>query len=69
MEFTLATLEPNKLCEYVYELCGKFTTFYQNCQVVEAGVVNASRLLLVRAVQQVLKKGNELLGIGYLEKV
>ena len=38
-------------------------------QVIEEDAVNQSRLLLVRAAQLVIKKANELLGIGYVDKV
>jgi len=69
IEYSLQTLEPNKLCEYVYDLCGVFTEFYQACKVIDYGVVRPSRLLLVRATQHVIKKANELLGIGYVDKV
>ena len=38
-------------------------------KVIDYGVVRPSRLLLVRATQHVIKKANELLGIGYVDKV
>lgn len=38
-------------------------------QVIDSGVVNPSRLLLVRATQRVIQQTNELLGIGYVDKV
>ena len=69
VEFTTQTLLPNKLCEYVHDVCVKFTAFYQECKVIEEDAVNQSRLLLVRAAQLVIKKANELLGIGYVDKV
>jgi arginyl-tRNA synthetase len=37
--------------------------------VIDSGVVNPSRLLLVRATQRVIQQTNELLGIGYVDKV
>jgi len=69
VDYTLLTLEPSKLCDYVYELCGKFTSYYQACKVIDNGAVDPSRLLLVRATQLVIQKTNELLGIGYVSKV
>jgi len=69
VEFTTQTLLPNKLCEYVHDVCVKFTAFYLECKVIEEDAVNQSRLLLVRAAQLVIKKANELLGIGYVDKV
>ena len=32
MEKALDELLPSAVCEYVYELCGKFTDFYSACK-------------------------------------
>ena len=56
------------LCEYLYEMCNSFTKFYQACKVIGDPEMK-SRLLLIYAVDKVLRKGYELLGIGYLERI
>ena len=33
IEITLATLQPNFMCDYLYGLCGVLTTFYVKCRV------------------------------------
>ena len=61
---------PNYLCNYLYELAGKFTAFYENCPVLKAEAeVRASRLVLCELVSRVLKQGLEVLGIEVLEQM
>ena len=62
------TLLPNYLCDYLYELCGQFTKFYSACKVLGTPEQN-QRLLLLSALEKVLRKGYSLIGIGYLEKI
>lgn len=58
------TLQPHKLCAYLYELAGALSVFYERCPVLRSeGEVRASRLGLCRATQQVLASGLDLLGI------
>jgi len=68
IESAVTTLLPNVLCEYLYEMCNSFTKFYQACKVIGDPEMK-SRLLLIYAVDKVLRKGYELLGIGYLERI
>ena len=68
IELTLHSLLPSALCEYLYGLCVKFTKFYQACKVI-GSPEQSSRLLIVNAVDKVLRKGYELVGIGYLERI
>jgi arginyl-tRNA synthetase len=84
-EFTLAkhlltfglTLEavadefrPNFLCNYLFELAGKFTGFYENCPVLKADdATRASRLALCDLTARVLKQGLETLGIETVEQM
>lgn len=49
-------------------MCNSFTKFYQACKVIGDPEMK-SRLLLIYAVDKVLRKGYELLGIGYLERI
>lgn len=59
---------PNFLCNYLYELAGHFTTFYENCPVLKSEAeVRASRLVLCDLTAKVLQQGLELLGIETLE--
>ncbi len=61
---------PNFLCNYLYELAGKFTSFYENCPVLKAEDVatRASRLTLCDLTAKVLKQGLETLGIATVER-
>ena len=57
-------LTPHKLCTYLYEVAGAYSTFYEQCPVLKSeGQVQASRLGLCALTQQVLAKGLDLLGI------
>jgi len=61
---------PNFLCNYLYELAGKFTSFYENCPVLKSeGATRQSRLLLCDLTAQTLKEGLAVLGIGVLEQM
>ena len=63
-------LTPHKLCTYLLELAGTFASFYEQCPVLKSeGDVQASRLGLCRATQQVLAKGLYLLGIEAPERM
>jgi arginyl-tRNA synthetase len=59
-----ATLQPHKLCTYLFDLATAMSAFYEQCPVLKAeGAVRASRLVLCQAVKQVLAQGLDLLGI------
>lgn len=61
---------PNFLCNYLYELAGLFTTFYEKCPVLKSeGVQRESRLALCHLTGQVLRLGLELLGIETLDQM
>ena len=58
---------PNFICNYLYELAGHFTRFYENCPVLKAEpAVRASRLALCDLTARVLRQGLEVLGIQTL---
>ena len=59
------TLEPHRLCNYLYELAGAYTTFYDACPVLKADdpEVRGSRLALCTLTAETLKTGLGLLGI------
>lgn len=62
---------PNYLCNYLYELAGFFTSFYENCPVLKSaeGVERETRLALCSLTAQVLRQGLEVLGIETTEKM
>jgi len=70
LELTLEYLLPSYICDFVYELCGLFSDFYNHpaCKVL-GSPEQQSRLILLRAVQLTLKKSYEMLGIGYLDRI
>ncbi|KAL3902378.1 MAG: hypothetical protein SGPRY_012090, partial [Prymnesium sp.] len=68
VEEACTTLLPNTLCEYAYALTNQFTKFYQACRVIDSPQQN-SRILLLSALENVLRKTYQLLGLGYLERI
>ena len=61
---------PNFLCNYLYELAGKFTSFYEHCPVLKSeGATRESRLVLCDLTAKVLKQGLNALGIETLEQM
>ena len=61
---------PNYLCNYLYELAGHFTAFYENCPVLKsAPEQRASRLVLCDLTARVMKQGLDVLGIETLEQM
>ncbi len=59
------TLEPHRLCTYLYELADTYSAFYEQCSVLKAETasIRQSRLRLCGLVRRVLADGLELLGI------
>lgn len=69
-------LYPHILCDYLYELCGTMTEFYDACYCVEKDRgtgeivnVNMSRILLCEATRRVLHQAFYILGIEPVEKM
>jgi arginyl-tRNA synthetase len=70
LEAVAEEYRPNFLCNYLYELAGKFTSFYENCPVLKSeGDTRATRLLLCDLTARVLKQGLDCLGIETLEQM
>ena len=70
LEAVAEEYRPNFLCNYLYELAGKFTSFYENCPVLKADdATRASRLALCDLTARVLKQGLETLGIETVEQM
>lgn len=64
-------LLPSKLCEYIFELSGKFNQFYESCPVMQAETteLQRSRLALCNLSASVLRLSLGLLGINTLERL
>jgi len=62
---------PNYLCNYLHELAGKFTSFYENCPVLKADSTASrnSRLALCSLTARVLQQGLDTLGIQTVEQM
>lgn len=59
------SLEPHRLCGYLYELARAFTSFYEVCPVLGSGdPVRGNRLALCRLTARTLGHGLGLLGIA-----
>jgi len=70
LEAVAEEYRPNFLCNYLFELAGKFTSFYENCPVLKADdATRASRLALCDLTARVLKQGLETLGIETVEQM
>jgi arginyl-tRNA synthetase len=65
------TLQPHRLCTYLYGLATAFTTFYEQCPVLKAHdeATMGSRLGLAAITAQSLKCGLSLLGIEAPERM
>ncbi len=64
------TLQPHKLCTYLFETATSMSTFYESCPVLKSeGEVRTSRLALCAATRKVLAAGLGLLGIEAPERM
>ena len=71
IESVAESLEPHRLCTYLYELAASFSSFYERCPVLraESEELVKSRLLLCDLTARSLRLGLELLGIDVLERM
>jgi arginyl-tRNA synthetase len=70
LEAVAEEFRPNFLCNFLYDLAGKFTSFYENCPVLKADdATRASRLALCDLTARVLKQGLDVLGIETVEQM
>jgi len=71
LEAVAEEYRPNYLCNYLFELAGKFTSFYENCPVLKAddAATRDSRLALCDLTARVLKQGLATLGIEVVEQM
>jgi arginyl-tRNA synthetase len=66
------SLEPHKLCGFLYELASSFSSFWVDCPVLKAEVpaaTRASRIALVDLTGRMLMQGMALLGIESPERM
>lgn len=65
------TLEPHRLCGYLYELSKTFTDFYELCPVLKAPTdqQRSNRLALCELTALTLRQGLDLLGIAAPEQL
>ncbi|MEV5832478.1 arginine--tRNA ligase [Nocardia sp. NPDC052112] len=65
-----ATLEPHRLCGYLYDLARDFTAFYETCPVLSApDQLRKNRLALCASTARTLAHGLGLLGIAAPERM
>ena len=71
IEAAAGDYRPNYLTSYLYELAQKFSVFYTNCPVLDAGPdKRPTRLLLCDLTAKTIKHGlSELLGIEVVEQM
>ena len=70
LEAVAAEYRPNFLCNYLYDLAGHFTRFYENCPVLKAAEPErATRMELCDLTARVLKQGLEVLGLETTERM
>lgn len=65
------TLEPHRLCNYLYELATAFHQFYEKCPVLaaESEALRDSRLALCQLTAKTLRVGLGLLGIDVVQRM
>ncbi|VFP85838.1 Arginine--tRNA ligase [Buchnera aphidicola (Cinara pseudotaxifoliae)] len=74
-EETISQLEkhgtPHLMCNYLYDLSGKFSKFYENCSIlfVKEIHIKFSRIKLSILTARIIKKGLYLLGINTVSKM
>ncbi len=70
LEAVATEYRPNYLCNFLFELAGRFTDFYENCPVLKAPEpVRSCRLALCDLTARVLRQGLEVLGIETTERM
>jgi len=70
LEAAVEEFRPNFICNYLYDLAGRFSAFYENCPVLKAEAnERASRLTLCELTARVLQQGLNALGIEVLDQM
>jgi arginyl-tRNA synthetase len=67
---SLSTLQPHRLCTYLFDLAQRFTSFYDACPVLSSeGALREERLALCDLTARALKLGLGVLGIDAPEQM
>jgi arginyl-tRNA synthetase len=68
---TISTWSPHRLCTYLFETAGLYTTFFESCPVLKApdDATRDSRLVLCSLTAAVLARGLSVLGIEAPERM
>lgn len=71
LDNTVADYRPNQLTTYLFELAGKYSTFFEECPVLraESDELRVSRLKLCDLTARTIGQGLDLLGIQVVEKM
>ncbi|MEM1028055.1 MAG: arginine--tRNA ligase [Planctomycetota bacterium] len=71
VESVADSLEPHRLCNYLYELATRYHRFFEQCPVLKADdeATKASRLALCHLTARTLERGLGLLGINVVERM
>jgi arginyl-tRNA synthetase len=70
LERAAETLQPHRICAYLYDVATAFTAFYEACPVLKSeGPTRASRLALSEVTARALAHGLDLLGIAAPEQM
>lgn len=71
LEYVAREGTPHVLCHYLYELAGRFSSFYEQCPILaaEQPAQRDSRLRLAALTGRTLRQGLTLLGIDTLERM
>lgn len=62
------SLAPNLMCNYLYELCQVYNSFYNDCKVIGSEKEDL-RLYLVKIFGETLSQGLKLLGVQTVEEI
>ncbi|MFZ4573449.1 MAG: arginine--tRNA ligase [Phycisphaerales bacterium] len=65
------SVEPHRICQYLYELAGTYSVFFDRCPVLKAASpeLRASRLRLCGLVARVLSDGLKTIGVPTVERM
>ena len=71
VEGVAQSLEPHRLCGYIYDLAGAFSSFFESCPVLTApdDATRNARLRLCDLTARVLADGLKTLGIPTVERM
>ena len=71
LDLALADYRPNQLTAYLFDLANRYSTFFEQCHVLQAESeeLHRSRLLLCDLTARTIRTGLELLGIQVVEKM